>query len=80
MTLLPTLSLAERVTWVAARDWPIVGALVALAAVCAFGPRLGPGVLDPLLVAGYLGGLLITRWSVRSIRASLLRLELVVRS
>lgn len=79
MTLLPTLSAAESVAWVVAREWPILGALAALGTIALVGPRLGPAALDPLLVAGYLGGLLVTRWSVRSIRASLVRLDVVVR-
>lgn len=79
MTLVPTLSLAERVAWVAAREWPIVGALAALAAIVAFGARLGPLALDPVLVVGYLGGLVVTRHAARAIRASIVRLEVVVR-
>jgi hypothetical protein len=78
MTVVPTLSVAERVSWIAAREWPIVGAVAALGAVCAFGPRLGAAELDPLLVAGYLGGLFLTRHAARAIRRSLVRLEVVV--
>jgi len=80
ITVVPTLSAADRVAWIAAREWPVVGALGALGAVCVFGPRLGAAELDPLLVAGYLGGLFVTRHLTRAIRASLVRLEVVVRS
>ncbi|MDP9027946.1 MAG: hypothetical protein M3N46_10425 [Actinomycetota bacterium] len=79
ITVVPTLTAAERISWIAAREWPIVGALAALVAICAFGPRLGPAELDPLLVAGYVGGLFLTRHAARAIRASVVRLELVVR-
>jgi hypothetical protein len=79
LTVVPTLSVVERVAWIAAREWPIVGALAALGVLVAFAPRLGTATLDPLLVAGYLGGLVLTRRAARAIRASVVRLEVVVR-
>jgi len=79
LTVVPTLSAAERVAWIAAREWPIVGAFAALGAVFTVGPRLGPAELDPLLVVGYVGGLLLTRQLARAIRASVVRLEVVIR-
>jgi hypothetical protein len=79
MTVVPALTAAERVSWAIAREWPIVGAVLALAVLCVWGPRLGGAELDPFLVAGYAGGLLLTRGLARSIRRSLVRLEVVVR-
>ena len=77
MTMVPTLSAAERAAWIAAREWPVLGAVAALIAVVAFGTRLTPAQLDPLMVSGYLAGFLVTRSAARAIRRSLVRLEVV---
>ncbi len=75
LTVVPTLSGAERVAWVAAREWPLMGAVAALAVIVAFGARMTPLQLDPMLVGGYLAGFVVTRLAAREVRRCLVRLE-----
>jgi hypothetical protein len=77
MTLVPTLSLADKVAWIAAREWPLLGAFAALAALIALGHRVNLATLDPLLVIGYVGGLLLTRAAAAGVRRAVVRLDIV---
>jgi hypothetical protein len=77
MTLVPTLSLTEKIAWTAAREWPILGAVAALGVLIAVGPRANLASLDPVLVIGYVGGLLLTRAAAAGVRRAVVRLEVV---
>ena len=77
MTLIPTLSLTEKIAWISAREWPILGAVAALGVLVAVGPRANVASLDPVLVIGYVGGLLLTRAAVSGVRRAVVRLEVV---
>ncbi len=77
MTVVPVLSGVERVTWIAAREWPLLGAIAALSVIFAFGGRLTPAELDPVLIGGYLGGLVVTRFAAREMRRCRVRLDVV---
>lgn len=78
MTVVPVLSGAERLTWIAAREWPLLGVIAALGVILAFGARLTPAELDPALIGGYLGGSVVTRFAAREVRRCRVRLEVVV--
>jgi hypothetical protein len=77
MTVVPVLSGAGRLTWIAAREWPLLGAVAALGVILLFGARLTPAELDPVLIGGYLGGLVVTRFAAREMRRFRVRLEVV---
>jgi len=75
LTMLPQLSAAERMAWIAAREWPVWGAIAGLVILVIAGPRLAHWELDPALIAGYLAGLVATRMLARGIRVASVRLE-----
>ena len=75
MTLVPTLSFTEKIAWLAAREWPLLGAVAALVVLITVGPRANLATLDPVLVIGYVSGVLVTRAAVAGIRRAVVRLE-----
>lgn len=77
LTITPRLSAPERVTWVIAREWPAWGAIAAFVILVAAGHRVPRWELDPALVAGYILGLLGTRYLARGARITHVRLDVV---
>lgn len=77
VTVVPALSGAERLAWIAAHEWPLLGALGALGVLVALGGRVTPGELDPILVGGYVVGFIVTRLAAREVARCLVRLEVV---
>ena len=80
LTILPPLSAAERLAWIVAREWPVWGAVAAVVILVMAGHRIARWELDPALVAGYVLGLLGTRFLTRGVRLAQVRLEVVTRT
>lgn len=74
-TVMPELSAGAHVAWAVAREWPLWGAIAALVILAMAGHHIARWELDPALVAGYVLGLLGTRFLTSRIRTAQVRLE-----
>ncbi len=73
----PGTNAAERRAFARARDWPLVGAIVALVWLSVAGDEVHPLVATVIALAVYTAGILATRWRTRAFRARVRRVHAV---
>ena len=73
----PGTNAAERRSLTRARNWPIVGAACALAAIMGLGEAVGPALLTAVVTVVYALGIVWTRSRTRNIRRSIRTLDAV---